>query len=161
MSSQTVVKVIVEDLTKFGYKANGRFVNYSKKLSDADKARVVPGAQFEAEYFIADSGKEYLNKILATGVAQAPSSQPVVASVAKPETKVDGERAKHFTPKYQKKEDSGLSKDEWAAKDRRISRQGCIQAAVNALGPVMSADDLFKAAKALADQMLDYVNEVK
>lgn len=139
MSQTTVVKVKVEEMSKFGFKANGRYVNYSKQLSDADKANVVPGAEFEAEYFIADSGKEYLNKILSS--VEAP--------------KVDTARAKKFTPKYEKKTDAptsaGLSKDEWAAKDRRISRQGCIQVAVQVMG------DWEKAVE-LAEKMLGFVN---
>lgn len=143
MANTTVVMVKVEELSKFGYKANGKYVNYSKQLSDADKARVVPGAEFEAEYFVADSGKEYLNKVLrAPGNTQGPA------------TGVDTARAKKFTPKYEKKGEAisaGLSKDEWAAKDRRISRQGCIQVAVQ-------VESTFEKAAELAEKMLEFVN---
>jgi hypothetical protein len=44
-----------------------------------------------------------------------------------------------------------MSKDEWASKDRRISRQGCIQVAVQ-------VTTNFDKAVELADRMLEYVN---
>src|SRR6202142_2828405 len=153
MAINQVVKVTVEALTKFGYKANGKFVNYSKNLPEADKARVVPGAMFEAEYYIADSGKEYLNKI----VAVAPT-QPKAAPVTDINPPVDQERARKFTPKFTKKADDSMSKEEWAAKDQRISRQGVIQAAVIALAPVVSLEQLPEEAVKLATEMLKFVN---
>ena len=119
MASTTVVHVNVEALTKFGYKANGKFVNYSKQLSESDKARVVPGASFEAEYYVSDGGKEYLNKIIGTGV---PKPQPAVAS--KPVTDVnppeDQKQPTTFKPSFKKAEapSNTMSKDEWKAKDR-------------------------------------------
>ncbi len=67
----------------------------------------------------------------------------------------DTQRAKRFTPKFEKKTDAptsaGMSKTDWEAKDRRISRQGCIQVAVQ----VMSD---FEQAKELAEKMLEFVN---
>jgi hypothetical protein len=144
MANTQVVKVTVQELSKYGFKANDKYVGLSKNLSEADKTKIVPGASFEAEYYVADSGKEYLNKILSPINAQA----IVVNKV------VDTERAKKFVPKYEKKADAtsaGLSKDEWAAKDRRISRQGCIQVAVQV------QSDFAEAVK-LANQMLAFVN---
>jgi hypothetical protein len=157
MSQTTVVKVKVEEMSKYGFKSNGRYVNYSKQLSDADKAKVVPGAEFDAEYFVADSGREYLNKILSD-LKKNPVGKVEV------ETKVNTARAKKFTPSFKKKDDAptsaGLTKDEWAAKDRRISRQGCIQAAVQALGPSYGDESaLFVASVKLADKMLEYANQ--
>lgn len=146
MAQTTVVKVKVQELTKYGFKANDRYVGLSKNLSEADKTRLVPGAEFEAEYYVADSGKEYLNKI----VGQVSTAKPSETTVTKPA----------FKPKYQKKDDSGLSKEEWAAKDVRISRQGCIQAAVNALAATAgNVEQLFDDAAMLADKMLAYVNQ--
>jgi hypothetical protein len=46
------------------------------------------------------------------------------------------------------------------AKDLRISRQGCIQAAVGALGGLYpDVDKLFNEAEKLANKMLVFVNE--
>jgi hypothetical protein len=150
MANTTVVTVTVEELSKYGFKANGRYVGLSKQLSETDKAMIVPGATFEAEFYVADSGKEYLNKIIAS------------KAVAKAEPKADVERAKRFTPKYAKKADStsaGLTKDEWQAKDTRISRQGVIQAAVQAIAPLVSLENVFEESEKLANQMLDFVNQ--
>lgn len=151
MAQTTIVKVKVQKLTQYGFKANDRYVGLSKQLPESDKTKLVPGAEFEAEFYIADSGKEYLNKIIAMNVTQPAT---VELSESKVSEKVDTERAKKFTPKYEKKSEAisaGLSKDEWAAKDRRISRQGCIQVAVQ-----VQSD--FEQAKALADKMLEFVN---
>lgn len=153
MASTVKEKIVVSELSKFGFKVGQEYVNYSKKLPEADKTKVVPGAEFEAELFVADSGKRYLNKILAS-VAAAGVATPAVAPV------VDAERAKRFTPKFQKKDstDSSMSKEEWAAKDQRISRQGVIQAAVIALAPVVSLEKLEGEAVKLATAMLSFVN---
>ena len=157
MANNTVVKVKVEELTKYGFKNNGKYVNYSKQLAEADKAKVVPGAEFEAEFYVADSGKEYLNKILNTKAIISDIRTPVT-DITPP---VDQERAKRFTPKFVKKEipDNTMSKQEWADKDHRISRQGAVQAAVIALAPIVSLELLPTEAVKLARQMLEFVNE--
>ncbi len=118
----------VESLTKFGFVADGKKYRYDEMT--IDRALIVPGAD------IALSGGE------AVATMTAPA--------------VDPERAKRFIPKYEKKDASaitsgGMSKDEWAQKDRRISRQGCIQVAVQVMG------DWDKAVE-LAEKMLSFVN---
>jgi hypothetical protein len=105
MANTVVVKVKVEELTKYGFKSNGKYVNYSKQLSEKDKAMVVPGAELDAEYYVADSGKEYLNKILSVVVPVLSYSGPEAVSTA-PKAK------KSFV-----KADS-MTKAEWSAKDR-------------------------------------------
>ena len=143
MAQTKQVDVVVEELSKYGFKAGGEYIGLSKHLPESDKTKLVPGATFRAEYYVSDGGKQYLNKILGQTV-DAPKQGPV-----------DTERARKFTPKYEKKDaaptSAGLSKDEWAAKDRRISRQGCIQVAVQVLSD-------FEAATELAEKMLEFVN---
>lgn len=121
MAQTSVVKVKVQELSKYGYKADGRYVGYSKQLKDSDKARVVPGAEFEAEYYVADSGKEYLNKIIATVSSSFGAATPVVDTDQTKES--DASRTKRFTPKFEKKASStseGMSKADWAQKDRNM-----------------------------------------
>jgi len=154
MSNNTIVKVKVEQLSKFGYKDSEGFVSYSKNLTDHDKALVVPGAEFEAELYTAPSGARYLNKIVARA-AHVAAPKAAVSDVNPP---VDQERARKFTPKFTKKADDSMSKEEWAAKDQRISRQGVIQAAVIALAPVVSLEQLPEEAVKLATEMLKFVN---
>ncbi len=98
-----------------------------------------------------------MNKIVARSAKVEAPRTPVVIDVMPP---VDVERAKKFIPKFEKKatSDNSMSKEEWAAKDVRISRQGLIQAAVHALGPVVGLETLFEEAEKLANQMLEYVN---
>lgn len=135
MSETKVVTAVVEELSKYGFKSNGRYVNYSKSLKEADKALVVPGASFEAEYFVSDSGKEYLNRIIKSVTAKTESKAKAKPEEAKKETKGEA-----------------MTRSDWDAKDKRISRQGVIQAAVQATG----GD--FEAAEELATKMLEFVN---
>lgn len=157
MAQTTVMRVKVVELSKYGFKTPaGTYMGLSKQFKD--QAKLVPGAEFEAEVYIADSGKEYLNKIIsatnnaAPTQAVAPSSVPVTSTA-----KADTDRTKRFTPKFQKKDDA-MSREDWDRKDQRISRQGVIQAAVIALAPTMATEGLFKAAEELATKMLGFVN---
>ncbi len=111
----TTVKetVKVDELSKFGFKMGQEYINYSKQLSETDKANVVPGVSFEAELYVADSGKRYLNKILAqasrSGVAK-PVKSPVseVTKAVKSEEKAIVKAVA----------DAPMTKAEWSAKDR-------------------------------------------
>jgi hypothetical protein len=169
MANNTIVKVAVLELSKFGYKDANGYVNYSNNCTDHDKGLVVPGASFEAELYTAPSGARYLNKIVARAShVEAPKAQAAVTDFNPP---VDVERAKKvidaaqgkrpaFTPKFTKEKpvDNTMSKEDWANKDQRISRQGVIQAAVIALAPTMTVEVLFDEADKLATQMLEFVN---
>lgn len=148
--AQTINKVIeVQELTRYGVKVNNEYVNWSKNINPAQKAQVVPGASYEAEIYVADSGKEYINKINSK-----PGSEAITGS--KP-AKADTPKYKPSAPAGPPKND-GMSKDEWAAKDLRISRQGVIQAAVQAVAPLVSLELLHTEAVKLANQMLEFVN---
>ena len=161
MNSNVIVKVKVEKLTKFGYADGEGYVSYSKNLTDHDKALIVPGAAFEAEIYTAPSGARYLNKVVARSAAVvAPKAQELTPPVTDVTPPVDTERAKKFMPKFTKKSDDTMSKEEWAAKDQRISRQGVIQAAVIALAPVVSLEILPEEAVKLATKMLEFVKGV-
>ena len=159
MANTTITQIKVDELSKFGFKVGQEYINYSKGLNDSDRALVVPGASFEAELYVADSGKRYLNKIVARAKhVETPKVAPVIekevkrTSVAEPQPK----------PATKTPVSDTMSKDEWAAKDRRISRQGVIQAAVQALtGVYPTVTELYDAAEELALKMLDFVNEVK
>jgi len=113
------------------------------------------------ELYIADSGKKYINKILQ-----------MVETADVP--KADTIRAKKYTPKETKTtvtvatgvvktaEDKPMLRADWDAKDRRISRQGVIQASVQAvanLGMCPSTEDLFPLAEELANKMLEFVGK--
>jgi hypothetical protein len=165
MSKREIVNVSVVDLTKYGFKDAAGYVSWSKDISENDKAAVVPGAIFEAEYYVSDKGTRYLNKIVKrTDKVDAPRTAAVSSEAPKPDVerakKVDDDRARRFTPKYEKKGavDNTMSKEEWAAKDQRISRQGVIQAAVIALAPVVALDKLEEEAVKMATAMLAFVN---
>jgi hypothetical protein len=154
MASTTVVKVKVEELTKYGFRANGRYVNFSKQFTD--QAKVVPGAEFEAEFYVADSGKEYLNKVL-NAVAKVDVSKVIAPASAV----VDVERAKKFTPKFEKKADADkMSKAEWSAKDRSQLIGGlshdaaAITAVMLTLQVYNNTDEVLKCYKQVLEGMI-------
>lgn len=156
MANTTLVKIRVNRLGKYGFFADGieRGINYSSKFNEADKPKIVPGAEFDGELYVSDAGAQYLNRI----VSFTPASV-VTPKVVKEETK---EVKKAFKPTYTKKEDtkdSPMTREDWDAKDKRISRQGVIQAAVQALAPIVSLELLPEEAVKLADRMLEYVNK--
>ena len=154
MSAITVMKFKVKSLSKFGFFAEGleKGVYYSKKLDEKTKVQIVPGVEFEGELFTSDTGGMYLNKV---------NSFAVIKVTPKVESKQEIKSEVKVKPVYKAKEDTSMSKDEWAAKDTRISRQGLIQACVIALAPVVSLELLPEEAKKLATEMLKFVNEVK
>lgn len=157
MPSTQVVEVAVAELTKFGYKDAAGYVSYSKKLSDGDKLKVVPGAKFEAEYYVADSGTRYLNKVFKTLQKADPVKveKPIAVSPSNPKPLT-------VTPVAKVVADSPMTRQDWDAKDQRISRAGVIQAAVKAVAHFSSdTTDLFANAVALANDMLEFVNEAK
>lgn len=108
---------------------NGKWYNLSRDCKD-------PGVQkgdfvtLELETWEA-KGKSGVN-VVNISVEQKTPIVPAKVSIAKPLN-------------------IGLTNEEWAAKDRRISRQGCIQVAVQ-------VTSVFEKAKELADKMLEYVN---
>jgi len=125
--------------------------NWSKNIKEAEKGKIVPGASFDMDIYVADSGKKYVNSV--NGMLE-------VGSVPKTAPKYNAPKTVSTTAYTGRKSttDDTMSKAEWAAKDQRISRQGCIQAAVQALAPALAIDVLFENASKLADQMLGYVN---
>lgn len=149
---------IVTEIGKFGFVADGKRYRYADVA--IERVKIVPGALINLDnpktsgavttVFIGNQ-KDTEDKTLIV-------SGEIPEVVGKPT--VDTERAKKFTPKFTKKEDTNnsMSKEEWAQKDQRISRQGVIQAAVIALAPVVSLEQLPSEAVKLATAMLEFVN---
>jgi hypothetical protein len=142
MATTTETKTTVAELTKFGFKdASGLYVGYSPKMPEKDKALVVPGRTLEVEMYVADSGKQYVNKVLSAPVTKRevttkPSTLPV---------------------KEVKKLDEAMTRADWDAKDVRISRQGVIQAAYKVASAIAPAPKLKEIAYRIADEMLEYI----
>ena len=154
MASTIVADVAVQELTKYGFKADNEYVNYSKNLPEADRAKVVPGVKFQAELYVADSGKKYLNKVFSTLQKAQSVKKEVVHETPKAETPKAVASPKTTENKGE------MTRTDWDAKDRRISRQGVIQAAVQAVAGIsMDIDNIFINAEKLAKDMLDFVNE--
>lgn len=166
MATTNVVNVKVEELTKYGFKANGRYVNYSKNLSETDKTKVVPGVEFEAEFYVSDGGKEYLNKVLNTSI----TIPDAVNNASQKDITVDVARAKKFTPKFEKKAPSaseGMTKADWSAKDRNMMIGGrshdaaVIVAALIQTTAVGDSDVVLKTYQYILQGMLKIAEEVK
>jgi len=113
-------------------KVNDKWYSFSKGVKNTAKAGdsvVLTLKEWEFE------GKKGLNISAVDVVAAKPAeATPVVE--------------KSFTPAPK----AEMSKDEWAAKDRRISRQGLIQVC-------LQVSSNFDKAVELANKALEYVNE--
>jgi len=152
MANVTKEKIAVKQLSKYGFQnEQGVYVNWGKALQE-DKSRageigkVVPGLTFEMDIYTAASGKQYVNRVGEQ--IGAPAKKPVSVTPS-------------ATPKattFVASKSSEMSKDEWAAKDLRISRQGVIQAAVQAVAPLVALEHVFEEADKLATQMLEFVH---
>ncbi len=162
MANTVTERITVAELSKFGFKVGQEYVNYSKKLTEAEKTRVVPGAEFDAELFVADSGKRYLNKILSGMAASVSSAAPAVVP--------DVERAKKFVPKFEKKETGAsatMSKSEWQAKDRSQLIGGlshdaaAITAAFVTVSGEVKGEAILESYKFILQGMLKIRDEVK
>lgn len=154
MATTQLEKITIQELTKFGFKSNGEYINWSKTLKDDAKIPVVPGRTFQMELYIADSGKKYVNKVLQMVETDVQLMQK------------DTARAKKYTPKTEETKtvatgDVPMTRKDWDSKDTRISRQGVIQAAIIAVsqsGLLVDLESLFTEAEVLAEKMLAFVN---
>lgn len=148
MATTQLEKVSVKALSKFGFQdSKGEYVNWSKFVKDEDKINVVPGRTFNMELYISDSGKKYVNKVLQmVETADVPAPIKMVKSNSKVAPLVTVA-------------DKPMTREDWDSKDRRISRQGVIQAAVQAVASQSTLEDLFTNAEKLANQMLSFVQE--
>jgi hypothetical protein len=129
MSMETIV---VEKNGKFGPMVDGKYYSFSKFYKG--RKEFAEGEKLTVDVYTADSGKKYINSLSGDAATVAPVKKAFVPTVKAAPAKSDV-----------------MSKDEWAAKDQRISRQGVIQVAVQVTS---SFDD----AVILADKMLGYVN---
>lgn len=161
--SQTIKEIIkVDSLGKWGPKVGNEFLSWSKNLKDADKGRVVPGGTYEMELYVAESGKRYINSVstVSTGSVDMSllkgNSVLAKAQIFKPEgvpnsispiTKVQAPKVFVTLPKKSEE----MTRSDWDNKDRRISRQGVIQVAVQVTSN-------FDDAVVLANRMLEFVN---
>lgn len=172
MATTQVVKCRVEALTKYGFKMNGRYVNFSKQFKESDKVGIVPGAEFEAEFYVADSGKEYLNRVTSFAPIHTLQVAEVISSsmptAPKPEAKVDESRAKHFTPKFKAKDDTSMSKADWQAKDRSqliggLSHDAAalVAAMISVVGDLATLDHALVAYKKVLEGMIKIRTEVQ
>lgn len=104
-----------------------------------------------------------------TSPVATPPSKEAVAILTDVHTRLEaqtGVEQKAEAPKYtgRKASSDTMSKDEWAAKDRRISRAGLYQAALQSVGAVQfcastSLEDYLKVVRRVAEDGLEFVNE--
>lgn len=150
MAATEKVTLTISELGKWGPKVGNEYLSWSKNIKDSDKGKVVKGGTYLLDLYIADSGKRYINSVSA--VEKMTEANTEDKSLL-PET--IARRALFGTsgvkPKATTSGSETMSKDEWASKDRRISRQGCIQVAVQ-------VESDFEKAISLANKMLEFVN---
>lgn len=113
MAKTSVEQIKVKGLSKYGFQLeSGEYIGWSKSLNDAEKGRVVPGMELSVEMYRADSGKGYVNKVLASATAFAP-----VASVPSAPKTIEVKKA---TPVVKTSISESMTKADWANKDRSM-----------------------------------------
>lgn len=136
MANTTVTKTQVLELTKFGFKdGNGAYVGYSPKMPEKDKALIVPGRTLEVEMYVADSGKQYVNKVVSQNTENVTKSTPKVTATAS----------------------EAMTRADWDNKDLRISRQGAVQTGFKVAATIAPAPKLKEVAYKIADEIMEYV----
>lgn len=149
MSQTFKETIVIGDLGKWGPKVNGTFYSYSKNFKD--QVKVVPGANLEVEIWQSDSGKNYINKIVAV-VPSAPVSAPVATPAAEP-------KAKKANP-YKAGVAAGSGRD-FDAEARGKTRCALFMAAIQspAVAALTTPEEISKLAIELSNIGFDYVFE--
>ena len=142
MATTVKEKVTVTELSKYGVKVGNEYYNWSKQIKEADKGCVVPGATFDMELYVADSGRKYINSVAA--LAEPASPKP--AAAVKPEATKPSFVAKAVA----KAKGEEMTRADWEEKDKRIGRAGVIQVAVQVTA---NFDDAIE----LANKMLKFI----
>lgn len=162
MAETKTMNVKVVELTKFGFKDDkGAYVGWSKHFKEADKTQVVPGRQFSVDMYIADSGKQYVNKIIRQLDSLKSGDVPVVVT---PESLA---AVKAVTKKFFPIDKETMSKAEWSAKDRSqliggLSHDAAtLTAALMTMQPAERASDVLPIYKEFLEGMLKIRDEVK
>lgn len=134
----------VDSLSMYGFKVGTEYVNWSKKITDADKAKVVPGVTLEADLFVSDSGKKYLNAVLKT--LDLGATTPTAAKFTPTEKKA-------YAPKTVAKAVAATVGRDFDKEARGKSRFGFFTAAVQSpfVATMNSQEEVINFAKAVAD----------
>ena len=111
-----------------------------------------PSTTYKVSISASKTGKKYIKEVVGVSEAPAPAAAPAAApAVATPA--VDTERAQHYTQEPKKALD---------AKDIRIQRQGCWQAAIQSPALTtwaVNVDEYLAVVRKAADMGVKYVNE--
>lgn len=146
----------VKALSKYGVQdKDGNYLNWSKKINEAEKGKVVPGGVYTVDMFRAESGKGYINSVIQSELVQTPK---FVAPGFK-----DTPLAKSSIVKTNVSET--MSKADWNAKDRSMMIGGISHDAAQLVHASFVAnvplEDVLNAYKNALSEVLDIREEVK
>jgi hypothetical protein len=166
MAQTNVMDVQVKQLTKYGFQNDkDEYIGWSKNIKDADKSQVVPGRKFSVEMYIADSGKQYVNKVLRQLDAVASVPAKAVTSTLTGVTVEQIQKVKAMTSSA--KSSDTMTKAEWSAKDRSqliggLSHDAAtLAAALLPMSPDNTPEDVLVTYKQLLEGMLKIRDEVR
>ena len=154
MSEQEAVLdlVTIEAVGPYGVLCNGTWLT----VKDPLKASFVKGQSYSVRTTQNAKGKKEIVGI--EGAALPPLTPPVL----NPELNKASTYTRKPYSSFKKSSEDKMTKEEWAAKDKRIGRAGVIQAAVVAVSPhVAKKEDILPAAIVLAEGMSEWTNQTK
>lgn len=154
MSQPSVVEAItVLQVGKYGVRVDDRtWYGVNEPLTPSHFS---PATTYKVSISTSKTGKKYIKEVLGVSDASSTSAPAPAAAPAEAKPTVDTERVQHYTPKEE-------TKKALDAKDIRIQRQGCWQAAIQspalttwAVNPV----EYLALVRQAAEEGVKFVNE--
>lgn len=148
----------VQELTRYGFKANNEYINWHPDIPQDQKGIVVPGGVYQVTYTVNTSGKKYATGVTASKDAPAPLKAgdkltPTVTNQPVKQEAVIGNSAKGT---------------DWAAKDRSQLIGGLSHdaaeltvALVRVQGSLDNTQAILAAYKEFLEGLIQIRNEVK
>jgi hypothetical protein len=138
-------QVVVEAITQYGIKANGKFLNLSPNLknSGVKPTNFNVGETYLVEIYTGPKGGKSINSYVQVGTAQPPSVTAIIVPppppslpiTSLPTTPAPGGIAP-IAPAVKKEESDKMTKEDWGVRNRSIELQAILKSTLES--PMLS-----------------------